>query len=140
MKSTSKTYHSRTEKIRAFRKNHTLAETGEKFKITSERVRQILLEKSRRRCRVHNRLYYNKCSYCLALKYKQHIQNLSEPFLLYEVNKEKANKKRDYLSTYRRTCLVEVLHDKWDKSFAEIAKLLDKDYTTITYLYQKNVW
>jgi len=129
---------SKVKKILEFRKKHTLQETGDKFNLTQERIRQLEFLKHRKRCLVHNRYFYNKCSHCLDLKnYKLYMEHYDLPMLLKEVIKESKNRKRDFLSTQRRIYLVKRLRDKYEKSFNEIARLLDRDYTTIKYLYLK---
>lgn len=125
-------------KIISYRKNHTLSETGEKFGITGERVRQILYTKYQKRCRVHNRLYYNKCSYCLNRAYKTWMEKLDYRMLMVEVDKEAKNRKRDWLSVQRKMYLVRRLHDKHEKSLIEISNLLGRNYSTITNLYDKS--
>lgn len=125
-------------KILEFRKKHTLEETGNRFDITGERVRQIEFLIKRKRCLIHNRYFYNKCSFCLDVKnYKLYMERLDYSSLLLEIKKEAKNKRRDYLSTQRRIYLVKRLYDKGEKSFTEIAKMLDRHHDTIKYLYNK---
>lgn len=124
----------RTKKIQEYRKTHTLAQTGKKFNLTSERIRQILLTKNRKRCKVHNRFYYNKCSYCLVKSYRRMLWKLSEKELYKEVEKEALNRKRDYLSSKRRVYLIEILFKGYKKTYTEIALLLKRDRSTIIHL------
>lgn len=124
-------------KILDYRKTHTLAETGKKFNLTSERVRQIEHLKNRKRCEKHNRFYYNSCSHCLSEKYRLYIKWLPKAELLKEVSKEAKNRKRDYLSTMRKAYLIEILFNPFLYSYSDIAKLLARDYSTIANLVKK---
>ena len=121
--------------ISNYRKNHSLAETGVKFNLTAERVRQILLQKNRKYCKKHKRWYYNSCSHCLARQYKVLVELFDYSDFMREVRKESKNRKRDFLSVERRKYLVRRLYDKSGLSFFEIAKLLCRDYSTITHAY-----
>lgn len=127
------------QKILTFRKTHTLLETGKKFNLTAERVRQIEQLKDRQRCDKHKRYFYNRCSFCLNEFYKDYLDKLSYGQILKEVEKEAKNKKRDWVSTQRRVYLIEFLRIKYEKSFAEIAKLLKRDQSTIIYLYSEYI-
>jgi len=128
---------SRIKKILEYRKTHTLLETGKKFNLTSERVRQIQHLKNRKRCKKHERFYYNTCSYCLSENYRLLLNNLTYDGILKEVKKEVKNRKRDYLSVMRRVYLIDILYNRYTKSLIEISKLLDRDYSTIANLYKK---
>lgn len=130
---------SKIDLILNFRRHHTLKETGERFKLTSERIRQIQLTKHRKTCKEHNRFYYNSCSYCLAKNYEQFLMQLDYAALEKEVVKESKNKLRDYLSVQRRAYLIEILFVKFQKSWTEIALMLNKDRSTIIHLYNKYV-
>ena len=126
---------SRNKTIALYRKTHTLLETGRKFKLTAERIRQIGNLIERKRCLKHKRYYFNYCSHCVVETYKNVLQNAH--FILNEINKARANKKRDYVSIQKRIYLINYLYTKEKKSFREIAVLLDKDLSIIKYLYGK---
>ncbi len=128
---------SKVEKILEFRNTHTLAETGKRFKLTAERIRQIEHLKDRKRCAKHKRFYYNTCSHCLGENYRGYLNKLNYEQILKEVKKERKNRKRDYLSVWRRAYLVEVLYMKYTKSYLEISELLQRDYSTISNLVRK---
>jgi hypothetical protein len=102
--------------------------------MTSERVRQIELTKHRKRCKVHNRYYYNKCSHCLAESYMKMILDMNLYDVLKEVQKEANNRKRDYLSSQRRVFLIKVLFEEYEYSFTDIAEMLHRDRSTIIHL------
>lgn len=128
-------------KILTFRKNHTLRETGKKFNITGERVRQIQISnlKSKKLCYIHNKYYFNKCLFCLNFKnYSQEMNKLDYSHILLEVSRQANNKKRDYVSVQRRIYLIKRLHEQHNQSFSEIARLLKKHHSTISYLYHRN--
>ena len=127
----------RTEKILEFRKTHTLEETGERFGITGERVRQIELN-DRKRCVVHDRWYQKECHYCSELnKYRTFLKSLNYDSLMKEVGKEGKNIKRDFISVQHKLYLIEILVKNYHKSFLEIVLLFQRDRTTILYLYNK---
>jgi hypothetical protein len=69
--------------------------------------------------------------------YKNVLQKQNIHFILNEINKARANKKRDYVSIQKRIYLIGYLYVKERKSFREIAVLLDKDINVIKYLYAK---
>lgn len=126
---------SRIDNILNYRKHHTLEETGAKFGITAERVRQIQFTKHRKKCKVHNRFYYNKCSYCLGTQYKTLLRWADWRFIENEVKREAENRSRDYLSVQRRIYLIEVLYERYNKSFTQISIMLKRDRSTIVHLY-----
>jgi hypothetical protein len=127
-------------KVIEYRKTHTLKETGKKFNITGERVRQIIFVTNRKFCLVHNRFYYNSCAYCLNIKkYAQFMKKLDYDFVLYQVKEESSNRKRDYMSVQKKVYLVKVLKNKYNKSFKEIAVLFNRHISTIKNLYCKSL-
>lgn len=122
------------EKIIEYRKKHTLAETGKKYGITAERVRQICLVKHQKRCVKHDRFYYNSCSHCLSESYVAFIRRLSTGQLYDEVKKEANNRKRDYLSTRRRIELIRLMKEM-GLPFPYISGCLKRDSSTVRHLY-----
>lgn len=129
-------YHSN---ILTYRKTHTLAETGKKFNLSSERVRQIEFIKHRKRCSVHKRYFYNKCSYCLNIKnYTKYVNNSTFKELLKESYREAKNPKRDYLATMKKSLLIKRLYDVEMLSFTHLSILLNREYSAIKNLYRKN--
>lgn len=124
------------QKILTFKKTHTLKDTAYEFNLSVERVRQIWLTIKQKRCKVHDRLYYNRCSYCLSLRYRAFLRWQDYNFIDKECRKE--SKKRDWLSVRKRIYLIEILHKKYHKSFTQIALMLKKDQSTIRYLYKKH--
>lgn len=136
-KSIRTTYRSKIKEILAYRKFHTLKDTGKKFHITGERVRQIEMIKHRRRCAVHNRYFYNKCSYCLAMSYKKMLSFMKYESVEKEALKESRNKKRDYLSVQRKIYLIDILYNKFSNSYSQIAVKLNRDRSSIINLSKK---
>lgn len=125
-----------TSKILKFRETHTLAETGKKFGLTAERVRQIGKLKDRKRCEKHKRYYFNSCSHCLGESYRTYVNKLNTKDFYKEITKERKNRKRDYLSVWRRIYLTQRL--LWHgHSVADIAKFLKRDYSTIKHSLKK---
>ena len=124
-------------KILNYRKTHTLTETGAKFHLTAERIRQIEFTKFRKRCLKHNRFYYNKCSYCLVVGYKKILAKMSLVDIDKEVAKEAQNRKRDYLSVMRRVYLIDILFRKYKFTLSQIATELERDRSTINHLANK---
>jgi hypothetical protein len=129
---------SRFNKIISYRKTHTLQETGDKFNLTQERIRQIILTKNQKRCKIHNRLYYNKCSHCLLKSYQRLVDGMTYKEITNEAKKEAKNRKRDYLSVQRRAVIIKMLIYRWKRSVSEIARLLERDRSTITHSYDTN--
>ena len=113
-------------------------ETGRKFGISSERVRQIEFLKLRKRCKVHNRYFYSNCVYCLDYKnYHNQIKNLDKASFMQEVYKEADNRQRDALSVQHKTFLIKEMKDRYTMTFSQIARELQRDRTSIRNLYYK---
>lgn len=126
--------------ILIYKKTHTLKETGKTFNLSSERIRQLGFVKQKKRCSVHNRYYYNRCSYCLVKHYRSYIRWLTYEQLLSESKKESKVSKRDYLSVARKALIVQRLHNSFQIPFGEISKaILKRHRSTIINLYNKNV-
>ncbi len=126
-------------RILEYRKTHTLKDTGIKFNLTSERIRQIQFLSKRKRCLVHNRYFHNRCAYCIqATSYKRYVNNF-EYFIdiVDEAHKEAKNKKRDYLSVQRKVYLAKRLHEGWNVPIPQLAIIFDRDRTTIINLLNK---
>jgi hypothetical protein len=131
---------SRNGNILEFRKTHTLQETGDKFDITGERIRQIELLKNRKRCTIHDRWYYGECSYCTELKkYRAFVKNLNYDSLIKEVAKEGENRKRDFVSVERKLYLIEILDKDYHTSFPEMVRLFRRNRMTVLHLFNKYV-
>jgi hypothetical protein len=131
-------YHSR-EEILNYRRHHTLEQTGLKFNMSGERVRQIQLLKNRKTCKIHKRYYFNRCSYCVGMKYKDFLRWQNYAFIEKECAKEAKKARRDYLSVQKKTYLIEILRDRYSKSWQQIAIMLQRDRTSILNLYNKYV-
>ena len=108
-------------------------------KISSERVRQILIPDSQRKsCELHSVQFVDSCVYCLiqnqyvqALKiiFKRNIQN--EIIRLF-VN----NRRRDKKIVIQRAIIVKKMKDELDLSFSKIGQLTGRHHTTIMNLYR----
>ncbi len=131
------TYHSKD--IVTYRKTHTLKQTGLQFKMSPERVRQICLEMGfQKRCKRHDRLYYNTCSHCSVENYEQLLEKFGYDEICDEADRESMNRKRDYISVSKRIYLIKCLINRFGISFTEIGRMLKRHPTTINYLYYAN--
>lgn len=114
----------------------TLKEIGLKHKITSERVRQIILNKNRKRCKKHEVFFFKTCNYCRVEKeYKQHLKKFKsvDPFLGEAVNLRPHNRIKELV--IKRRLFIKVLRDKYEWSYRSIGRLLDRDHHSVINLY-----
>ena len=117
---------------------HTLQQTGDKFGITGERVRQIEDLKNRKKCAIHGRWDDGECRYCVELNtYRDFVKNLDRDSLMKEVAKQGENKKRDFVSVERKLYLIEILDKDYHTPFPEMVRLFRRDRTTVLHLYNK---
>lgn len=132
----------RNKKIIQLRKKGlNLLQIGKKFKISSERVRQILIRPTLKykRCLKHKSSYLEKCLYCsYENTYKQILSKINDTDLQQEINRlSRYDRKKE--TVIQRTFLIRKLRDKYNLSFNKIAYLLKRDRTSITNLYFKKV-
>ncbi len=126
---------SRNRKILEYRKTHMQKETAKKFVRSAERIRQI---EHLKKCNIHDIQYYDKCPSCInsveLKKYAKFVENLDQKSLMEEVSKEAENRRRDFISTQKRVCLIKILKENYDFPLKEIANYLKRDRTTVRYL------
>ena len=132
----------RNKKIKELRKQGlTLSKIAERYKISNERVRQIILPKlsiDANYCKTHKKTYLTSCQYCeIENEYKKRIDKLADKFLKTEcLRLSRQNRTIDLV--LQRKILVKHLRDKYKLSFPKIAELLHRDHTSIIALYYKN--
>jgi len=127
-----------------------LSEIAKKFKISNERVRQILLLPKTnwtnyivnvvnvKYCKTHKKTYLTSCQYCKIKKeYKKRINKLADKFLEIECQRLSRPDRRAEIVCQRKM-LIKYLRDKHRLSFLEIARLLKRDHTSVSSLYYKN--
>lgn len=116
----------------------TFQEIGNRFGITAERVRQILIEKSF--CKKHQKEYIKICIKCLRenqeQKYQKNIKKIIKDNLMVEIKRLKQNN-RDKELIIQKTILIKKLRNEYKLSFSKIALLLERDRTSIKNLYDK---
>lgn len=133
----------RLKKIKELRnKGMTLQEIGDFLepKITRERVRQILLVTKKDRCKKHQVNYFEeKCPICDNVElYSEFLKNSSLNDLIndcYRLSKEN----REKFLVIQRTLIVKHLKDKFNFSFTQISKLLNKKVASVMFLYRKQI-
>ncbi len=129
----------RNEEIRKMRRpRFTLRQIGNKFGITSERVRQILLRMRRKyeQCRRHGVLYFGTCRHCINEKsYKKKLRDMG-PEIKAEIARL-AVKGRTGEMVQERNLLIQHLVEKKGFSFSRVAQLLHRSHSTISKTYKR---
>lgn len=132
----------RNKKIKELRKKgFTLGRIAKRYKITNERVRQILLPKvilETSYCKSHKKTFLTVCQYCeMEREYKKRINKLAKQSLETEcIRLSRPDRRVDIV--IQRKILVKYLRDRYKMSFPQIARLLKRDHTSISSLYYKN--
>jgi DNA-directed RNA polymerase sigma subunit (sigma70/sigma32) len=123
------------EKLRS--KELTYEEIGSKFKISAERVRQILTDVIEF-CDRHNRQFIGQCSYCkIENEYVDRVHKIVADDLMGEIHRlSQHNRKREMV--IQRIALIKLMRNKYEFTFNQIAKLLERDRNAIINLYNKN--
>ena len=131
----------RNEEIKKLRKQgQTYNKIGNKFKITSERVRQICHPEVVKKvpvffCEKHNKKYTKECPLCKIDKcYDEILSNNGN--LKKEINIIRNLGRKDY-EVQKKRILIRKLYDEFNFPFVRIAKLIGQDRTTVSYNYQK---
>ena len=114
---------------------------AKKYKLSPERVRQILNPLILQRCKKHDILFEKMCLYCFILeKYSKVIEKVltdkksiaQEFFRLSKQDRTKA-------VIIQRSLLIKAMRDNLRMSFSSISKTLQRDYTSIRNLYFKQL-
>ncbi len=112
----------------------TLEEIAQKFKLSSERVRQIITREPNF-CVKHSRAFFDSCSYCvLEAEYKKLVKDLTIQEVC-EIAASISPKGRAMEEVLRRRLITRVLRDRYSYSFPAIGRLLKRDHTSIMNLY-----
>jgi hypothetical protein len=126
----------RIEKMR--KKGSTYQEIGDCYHISQERVRQILTYKVEY-CDKHKRKYLGECLYCKTENdYVNKVHKILEDNLSDEIERLKVSCRKKEI-VMQRIALVKTLKDKYSLSFSQIGKLLDRNDSSIKYLYEHNL-
>jgi hypothetical protein len=124
------------EKLRD--KGQTYEQIGLIFDITAERVRQILTHKIEY-CKEHKRQYIEECSYCSVHNdYVKKLNFIVKDGLTKEIIKLIPHDRSREI-VMKRIAMVRLLRDKYNLPFSRIAKLLDRDTTSIKNLYTNKI-
>lgn len=102
---------------------------GDKFGITQERVRQIC---DNRPINKEDLLLKVANQYVKKFKGKINAKELLEDISLF------SKPDRTKATVIKRDALIAYLYDELDFSFLEIARLLNRDHTTIVHSYRKD--
>lgn len=129
--------------IKARQEGMRYVDIAKKFKISGERVRQIVspdekIPRPPRYCNTHKNAYWNTCKYCRIVQlapsfYTQ--KRLQKEVSFFRNVKHRGNKE----DGIKKSLLVKYLKDKKGMNYLAIAKLLNDDHTSIMYLYRKQV-
>lgn len=124
----------RNNKIKQlYKKGLKYKEIGEKFNITSERVRQIIFYNNK------TDKEREKILKQLKKEYKNRFNDeLSQKNLLEDIEiLSKPNRKKEVVM--KRNALITYLHEELEISFLSIGILLHKHHTTIIYSYEQYI-
>lgn len=116
------------------KKGLTLKEIGQKFNLTSERIRQILVYETKY-CSKHQRYYKKDCCYCKVEKKEKFLLKQFSKDGILDVIREARKRGRKGDQVIKRRLLVKLLKDKYKLPIFRIGKLLGRDHTTIIALY-----
>ena len=116
---------------------------GKKFKVTSERIRQLLHPQEELYCKTHKRGYETRCEICYVVTVYPRVVNS----FLAEGGIDALKAEFDRLSrldrskpvVFQRAILIKALRNREKFSFAKVAKLLNRDYGSIRALYDKKL-
>lgn len=112
----------------------TLEEISKKFKLSAERVRQIITREPNF-CIKHSRSFSNRCEYCvLEETYKKGLSDCDIEQVLY-LSKRISPTGRAMKEIIQRRLITRLLRDKYKQSFGAIGRLLKRDHTSIMNLY-----
>ena len=120
----------------------TLKEIGQRQRprITAERVRQLLYPKKMKYCARHKCKFEKSCLYCVLTsvypKVVSDIRRRGKNALAREFERLKPYDRSKSI-VLKRAYITKLLRDQYKLSFPQIAKLLDRDHTTIMNLYKK---
>jgi len=116
--------------IKLYSQGVLYAELGRKYKLSLERIRQIINPILKFYCRIHNRRYSKKCELCQVEK--EYPKKLRENL---EREIARLPGSRDVITVLKRQMIIKLLRDKFKMSFKKIGIKLDRDYASIIYLY-----
>lgn len=115
-------------------KGISLADISVKFKISPERVRQIVSFEPNF-CLKHSKYFKTTCPYCeIGFIYEQMYSGYSLSQII-ELGEELSKLSRNKEDVLKKRIFVKLMRDKFKYSFARIAKVLKKDHTSIINLY-----
>ncbi len=115
-------------------KGLTFGNIAKKFKLSAERVRQIITLQPNY-CVKHSYHFLNSCPYCfLEDEYKEKLSTFSIKQMHNEAKRiSKFGRKR--LEIIRKKIFIQIMKDKFRYSFSGIGRLLNKHHTAIMALY-----
>lgn len=112
----------------------TLEQISNKFKISSERVRQILTREPNF-CIKHSKAFSDTCKLCiLEAEYKTRLSKMNQNTIINETARIPTTG-RDNEIVLKRRIITRVLKDRYKYSFKGIGRLLKRDHTSIMSLY-----
>lgn len=114
-----------------FKEHKTLEYIGKKYNLTPERVRQIVGDHYEQAVRDKKRHYQR-----VKKDYSQIKNVIDDKTLLSEIERLSKPSRRQEL-VLQRQILIKVLRDKYKFSFPQIGFLLQRDHSSVIYLYYK---
>ena len=118
-------------------KGATLEQISKKFKLSGERIRQIVLEPNF--CVRHSKMFEKECKYCLIEdKYKEELNKLILGRYLSVGAELGLIRHRQALEISKKRAWVRIGRDKFKFSFDYLGRILKRDHTSIMNLYYNN--
>jgi len=130
---------SKRNEILKLRKTKTLKQIGVLYGVTGERIRQIIEDKKPEGyCKTHKCHFFKDCRYCgIHESYSKLVDKIIKDDLMEEIDRLVVHDRRKEIIIQKRL-LVRKLRDKYNFTFTQIAKLLERDRTTMRHLYYNN--
>lgn len=115
-------------------KGSTFEEIAKRFKLSSERIRQIITNEPNF-CIQHNSHFSTVCPYCfIESEYEEKLSKLSIKELIDE-GKKLSKTRRIRLEMVKKKIFIRLLRNKFKYSFVGLGRLLKRDHTTIMASY-----
>lgn len=120
-------------------KGLTLTAIAIQIGISLERVRQIIEQQTHNYCLEHNIFSKHLCKYCnVKENYVKKIESITKSNLMDEIKRlSKPDRRKETVA--QRQAIIRILKDKYNFNFLQIADLVERDHTSVVYLYHKNL-
>jgi len=125
------------------KKGYTLKEIGNKFGVSSERIRQIIKysKLKKKSCRKHHVGFYDHCSVCEIIEsYSNYLEIIKNNDDLIQIECDRlSNTDRSKDLVIMRSLFIKFLFDVKKLNFSKVGRLLKRHHTSIRNLYLKKI-